>query len=159
MFGRRVELPGSFITVLNRAMPVNTSEIIDLLCTVAEEERLKVTLSESLKGGLLTGGAAVVGGLALGPIGLAIGGTLGGCAAAVLARNKFLPAAHVIATLQPEKRDRLVQKVKIIMDGIDVTDVAYFAAMISGNAALRNKVVFALIDYLRTEMCMAIVDH
>lgn len=54
-------------------MPVNTREIIELLCTLAEEERLRVTIRESLKGGLIAGGMAAAGGLALGPIGIALG--------------------------------------------------------------------------------------
>ena len=54
-------------------MPVNTREIIDLLCTLAEEERLRVTVRESVKGGLIAGGSAAAGGLLLGPIGIAVG--------------------------------------------------------------------------------------
>lgn len=54
-------------------MPVNTGEIIELLCTLAEEERLRVTIRESVKGGIIAGGMAMAGGLALGPIGLAVG--------------------------------------------------------------------------------------
>lgn len=54
-------------------MPVNTTEIIELLCTLAEEERLRVTIRESVKGGLIAGGMAAAGGFVLGPIGLAIG--------------------------------------------------------------------------------------
>lgn len=88
-----------------------------------------------------------------------LGGTLGGCVAAMISRNKFLPAVEVIATLQPEKRDILAQSVRRIMASIDVTDVAVFAAMIAGDVTIRNKVVVALVDYLRTEMCMAIIEH
>lgn len=74
-------------------------------------------------------------------------------------QNKFLPAVQVIATLQPEKRDSLAQNVRRIMASIDVTDIALFGTMIAGDVTIRNKVMAALVNYLRTELSMAIVDH
>lgn len=138
-------------------MPVNSQDIIELLCTLAEEEKLKVTLRESLQGGVIAGGAALVGGVLLGPLGLALGGAIGGCAAAIISHQKFLPAVQVIATMQPEQRDILARNVRRIMENIDVSDIAVFAAMVSGDLAVRRKVITALIGYLRTEMSMAIV--
>lgn len=79
--------------------------------------------------------------------------------AAYLVQNKFLPAVQVIATMQPEKRDSLAQSVRSIMASIHVSDITLFAALIAGDVTLRNKVVLALVDYFRTEMSMAIVDH
>ena len=52
---------------------VDVSDVIDVLGILANERNLRVTVSESLKGGLLTGATTVVGGLLGGPVGLAIG--------------------------------------------------------------------------------------
>ena len=54
-------------------MPISTEDMMQVLSRLATEEELKVTVSESLKGGLIVGGIAATGGLLGGPIGLAIG--------------------------------------------------------------------------------------
>ncbi|GFT64004.1 uncharacterized protein NPIL_530701 [Nephila pilipes] len=153
-----IRLLRSLNPMVNSIMPISTSDVIDLLCTLAEEERLKVTLSESLKGGLITGAGAAVGGLLLGPIGFPIGGALGGGVAAVTCGNKFQPVSQVIATMSQERRERLANKIRNIMNKIDVTDVVVFTALISGDFSVRNRVVGALVDYLRHEMSMALVE-
>ncbi|GBM37840.1 hypothetical protein AVEN_84540-1 [Araneus ventricosus] len=67
-----IRLLRSLSPMVTGIMPISTSDVIELLCTLAEEERLKVTLSESLKGGLITGIAAALGAFLLGPMGLPI---------------------------------------------------------------------------------------
>lgn len=53
---------------------VSRRESILKICEVlSEQEDLKVTLSQAAEGGLMVGGAAFVGALLGGPIGLAIG--------------------------------------------------------------------------------------
>ena len=57
-------------------MPINSVEILSLVTQVCEEEKLQVSIKESLKGGLLAGTTTTIGGLLGGPIGLAIGEVL-----------------------------------------------------------------------------------
>lgn len=54
-------------------MPIPTMEILRFVSDLSEEENIKVACNESAKGGLITGAAAFIGGLVLGPAGLAIG--------------------------------------------------------------------------------------
>ena len=54
-------------------MPVDIRDVLDLLRELAEKKDLRVTATESLKGGLITGVTAVAGGLVGGPVGLAAG--------------------------------------------------------------------------------------
>ncbi|MPC35743.1 hypothetical protein E2C01_029177 [Portunus trituberculatus] len=54
-------------------MPINTVEVLSLVTQVCEEEKLQVSIKESLKGGLIAGTTTTIGGLLGGPIGLAIG--------------------------------------------------------------------------------------
>ena len=54
-------------------MPLDVDDVLQLLAELADDDDLKVTVTESLKGGLITGLTAVVGGMLLGPPGLAIG--------------------------------------------------------------------------------------
>ena len=58
-------------------MVLQTNEVCQIISTLSDDSGLKVTVNESMKGGLLTGIVCTLGGLVLGPAGLAIGGTLG----------------------------------------------------------------------------------
>lgn len=54
-------------------MPINTEQALSLVTQLCEEEKLRVTFKESLKGGAIAGITTIIGGLLGGPIGLAIG--------------------------------------------------------------------------------------
>lgn len=54
-------------------MPLNQNEIINVCQQLAEEEQLKVCVTESFKGACIAGFGALAGGLLLGPPGLAVG--------------------------------------------------------------------------------------
>ena len=58
-------------------MVLQTNEVCQIISTLSDNSGLKVTVNESLKGGLITGIVCTIGGLILGPVGLAFGGTLG----------------------------------------------------------------------------------
>lgn len=54
-------------------MPINTEEVLSLVSQVCEEEKLRVAIKESVKGGVIAGSTTVIGGLLVGPLGLALG--------------------------------------------------------------------------------------
>ena len=56
-------------------MTINSREILNIVSAVTEHKQVKTAMRESLKGGCIAGGAAVIGGLLLGPPGIAIGNT------------------------------------------------------------------------------------
>lgn len=60
-------------SVNNYKMPVNNNELISVAQQLSENQNLRVTVKESMKGACMAGGGALVGGLLGGPIGLAIG--------------------------------------------------------------------------------------
>ena len=54
-------------------MPVDVQEVVLLLSSIAEDANMRVTVKETVKGGLIAGGSAMAGGLLLGPVGIAAG--------------------------------------------------------------------------------------
>ncbi len=54
-------------------MPLNTREIIRVISDLSEIRPLRVTIYSSAKGAAITGGSTFVGGLLLGPVGMALG--------------------------------------------------------------------------------------
>lgn len=68
-------------------MTINTKELLDAVAILADEREMKVTLKSSAKGALICGGSAFVGAILMGPVGLAVGGTVGGVTAAYMSRG------------------------------------------------------------------------
>ena len=100
-------------------MVISYSSVLEVMTVLSEEKELRVTVTESGKGALLTGGVAGLGGLLLGPLGLALGGAVGGCLAAWRAQGNFKPVMEVILyDLKQEQRERMVESVRTILANI-----------------------------------------
>ncbi|XP_013777327.1 protein C19orf12 homolog [Limulus polyphemus] len=140
-------------------MPVDLDDLMKLLMILASEENLKVTVNESVKGGIVAGTSAAVGGLLMGPVGLAVGGAVGGCAACYIARDKFKPVVQVIQEMSNDKKERLVDAVTDVTSNLNITDVARLAVLLSGNAAVRKMVIDAMMSFLSNELNYKILDN
>ena len=121
-------------------------QVIKILC---EDGNFSTTIKESGKGALLAGGLTGLGGLILGPIGLALGGAVGGSLAAVYAQNKFKPLHQVIQEdLSPAQRQVMVEHMRNVMTGLEVTDVMTLMAMVQGNHALKTRLATEMVTFL-----------
>jgi hypothetical protein len=54
-------------------MPINTRELLSVVSQLTEDKQVRAAVKESLKGGGIAATTTLVGGLLLGPIGLAVG--------------------------------------------------------------------------------------
>ena len=54
-------------------MPVDVHDVMELLSTISNNKGLKVTMKQSVKGGVIAGVSTAIGGLVAGPPGLAAG--------------------------------------------------------------------------------------
>ena len=94
-------------------MVISYNSVMEVLTVLCQERKLMVTVTESGKGALVTGGIAGLGGLLLGPLGLALGGAVGGCIAAWQAHGNFKPVMEVILyDLRQDQRERMVESVR-----------------------------------------------
>ena len=100
-------------------MVISYSSVMELLTVLCEERKLMVAVRESGVGALLTGGVAGLGGLLLGPLGLALGGAVGGCLAAWRAQGTFKPLIQVILVdMKQDQRDRMVECLREVLANI-----------------------------------------
>ena len=149
-------------------MVISYSSVLEVMTVLSEEKELRVTVTESGKGALLTGGVAGLGGLLLGPLGLALGGAVGGCLAAWRAQGNFKPVMEVILyDLRQEQRERMVESVRTVLANLgrlivvllawlvrlkliflDASDAIALVAMVQGNQALKQRILTEMVTFL-----------
>ena len=148
-------------------MVISYSSVMELLTVLCEERKLMVAVRESGVGALLTGGVAGLGGLLLGPLGLALGGAVGGCLAAWRAQGTFKPLIQVILVdMKQDQRDRMVECLREVLANIgthytlnwsllalktvfvDASDGIALVAVVQGNQALKQRLVTEMVTFL-----------
>jgi len=91
-----------------------------------------------------------------GPPGLAVGGALGGCAAAWLAQGRFVPVSQAVADLPEERRRELAAAVRGVLDGAEARDAAELLALVQGNTLLKARIAQELCTFFVSRMNVAI---
>ena len=146
-------------------MVISYSSVMEVLTVLCEERKLMVAVRESGKGALLTGGVAGLGGLLLGPLGLALGGAVGGCLAAWRAQGTFKPLIEVILVdmkqdqrgqdggvsegCPGQHRYRLNQSLLALRTiFVDASDGIALVAVVQGNQALKQRLVTEMVTFL-----------
>ncbi|KAK2191302.1 hypothetical protein NP493_54g00037 [Ridgeia piscesae] len=137
-------------------MPLDVDDVLQLLAELADDDGLKVTVTESLKGGLITGLTAVVGGMLMGPAGLAIGGALGGTAAAYSAHGKFESVGSVIRRMDDAKRKILYNRAMTIFNKFSLTDIVTLNALMAGEMAIRADLIGVVIEHLHDSLALEV---
>lgn len=54
-------------------MPINTPELIALVADLSRNANIQATVTQSIRGGIIAGVSTMIGGILLGPTGLALG--------------------------------------------------------------------------------------
>uniref|UniRef100_A0A023FC85 Hipothetical protein n=2 Tax=Amblyomma TaxID=6942 RepID=A0A023FC85_AMBCJ len=139
-------------------MPVKRDEMLDVLCMISNEEKLRVTLKQSARGGLITGASAMAAAVLMGPVGLAVGGALGGCVAAVLMRDKFVSATEIISNMSDDQKDQLVIAAQRAFADIEVADAVELVALLCGDIHIKKRIIRAIVDYFQSQMRLEIID-
>lgn len=139
-------------------MPINAEDVIELLCILVDEENLKVSVKESLKGGVITGCTTVVGGLLGGPVGMAIGGATGGAAAAYISWGKFEPVSCALQKFTSKQKQELYELSMKIITGLTIEDAVSLNSIVLGDAILRQQILDQVVDHLKSKVQMEILD-
>lgn len=140
-------------------MPINSREILNVVTELTEDRRVCVTITESLKGGCIAATTTVIGGILLGPAGLAVGGVVGGCAAAIMSRDKFKPIPQIIMNdMTDAQRERLVASVSTVIADLRVEDAALLLPLLLNNPGAKEAVLRSVFAFLQNEMQLQIMD-
>lgn len=86
------------------------------------------------------------------------GGALGGCAAAILMRDKFVSAAEIISNMSDNQKDELITAVQRALSDIEVMDIVEMLALLCGDIHVKKRIIRAIIDYFHSQMRLEIID-
>uniref|UniRef100_A0A182PBK3 Uncharacterized protein n=1 Tax=Anopheles epiroticus TaxID=199890 RepID=A0A182PBK3_9DIPT len=140
-------------------MTINTRELLDAVATLTDKESMRVTLKSSAKGATVAGSSTFLGGLLAGPIGLFIGGALGGLVAYAMTNGQFKPVSHIIRyDLSAPEQERLKQRVMDALSEFQATDMIMILPLLTGSASAQQAVLGAVVSFLTNEMRMQIID-
>ncbi|XP_046742027.1 protein C19orf12 homolog isoform X2 [Diprion similis] len=140
-------------------MEMAARELLWEVSRLTELRSVHVSLKESFKGAAITGMSTLAGGLFFGPIGLAIGGTIGGCSAAYMARSKFKSITDVILyELTPQQQRDLADAVRKCLSSVQIQDAAQFAINVVQNPSVATTVAMTVITFLNSQQGMEVVD-
>lgn len=124
------------------------NEEINVLCDVSDIMQLRATLQWSYRGGLITGGVALVCGLLLGPIGFPIGGVIGGLAATAVTWKKFVPASVAIKKLSKADKRKLVAHVKKCLSGTGAANAASLVqCVLTGDKNTHKRIAMFITEF------------
>ncbi|TRY61416.1 hypothetical protein TCAL_06685 [Tigriopus californicus] len=138
-------------------MVISSSDLLQVVSLLSAEQNLQVTVNQSLKGGAIAGLGAFLGGLALGPRGLAIGGASGGLLAAVLAEDSFKSVADVIRyDMKNDDREQLVALVRGIIHDVDAQDLIALTAVVNATPALKRHIITEVTRFFSRRMNVTI---
>lgn len=140
-------------------MPINTRELMEAVGTLTDREGMKVTLKSSVKGAAVCGTACFVGGLVAGPVGLAVGGTIGAISAGYMSRGKFQPVSHIIMHEMSEReREKLKDHIVAALSEFHPTDIAVLLPLLMGNLTAQRAVLNTVASFITNEMRLQIID-
>uniref|UniRef100_A0A669DZP8 Uncharacterized protein n=1 Tax=Oreochromis niloticus TaxID=8128 RepID=A0A669DZP8_ORENI len=100
-----------FVSKMDDKIKKDLQQLLDKLWS---EPDLKVTMKNSVKGGIKTTGCAVVGGLVGGPPGIAVGAAIGGIYSWKTS-DDFKPLPQILREMPPAQLDELLKSVMVIL--------------------------------------------
>ncbi|XP_066438399.1 protein C19orf12 homolog isoform X1 [Eleutherodactylus coqui] len=79
-------------------------------------------------------------------------GALGGVLGAWMASDQFKPIPQILMELPPVQQHKLCEQIFAIIRNLDWTDASHLIMLVTGNAALQQRVAAALISYVTQEL-------
>uniref|UniRef100_F6UB38 Chromosome 10 C19orf12 homolog n=1 Tax=Equus caballus TaxID=9796 RepID=F6UB38_HORSE len=133
-------------------MPILVEDVMQLLCSISEERKMKAAFKHSGRGALVTGAVAFVGGLVGGPPGLAVGGAVGGLLGAWMTSGQFRPIPQIIMELPPAEQQKLFNEAAAVVRHLEWTDAVQLTALVLGSEALQERLLAVLVNYVTKEL-------
>ncbi|XP_029009535.1 protein C19orf12 homolog [Betta splendens] len=86
------------------------------------------------------------------PLGIAVGGAVGGLLGCWLTSGQFKPLPQIIMELSPQQQQRLYEDLMVILGDIQWTDIIQLTTLVMGNQTLKQQLTAALIGFVTKEL-------
>ena len=143
-------------------MPVTPEDFVCYLSILSEEINLKVGFPQHLKGGLITGTSATVGGFCGGPLGVLMGGAFGGTLAALSCKDKQELVKDIMLKLKRQERVAIFeefQKDILAEEFKSCKSFSELSARLERNLDLKHDVIRYLKEFVVKQWNVQIVDE
>ncbi|KAI5630242.1 protein C19orf12-like [Silurus asotus] len=128
------------------------SDVMRMCCQVSSNQQMKAAVKNSGKGAVVAGGSAFLGGLLLGPAGIAVGGAVGGLLGWGMTSGQFKPVPQILMELPPQQQRKLYQDVMAVLGSLDWSDAVQLISLVIGNASLQEQVIAAILTFVTKEL-------
>ncbi|KAJ6637561.1 Protein Nazo [Pseudolycoriella hygida] len=140
-------------------MTVNTREFFDGVAILTDQRNMRVTMKQSAKGAMICGASSFAGGLVFGPVGLAIGGIIGGLSAWQMSKDEFKSLGEIIKNdLTDYQREQLLQHIMASVRDIEITDIAILLPLLMSTESVQATVLKTVVTYIGRELSLRVVD-
>ncbi|NXP79972.1 CS012 protein, partial [Ramphastos sulfuratus] len=129
-------------------MPINTDDVMRLFCHLSQVKGMEAAFTHCVRGALLAGTSAFIGGLLGGPPGFAVGGAFGGILGAWMTAGQFRPVPQILLELPPAEKQKLYHEAMAVLRNLDWIDAVHLIPLVMGNASLQQKLIARLKNYL-----------
>ncbi|POI23840.1 hypothetical protein CIB84_012413 [Bambusicola thoracicus] len=137
-------------------MPIHVDQMMQLLCLVSREKRMKAAVKHSFRGGIVVITSAFVGGLVGGPPGIALGGALGGLLGTWMNSAKFKPVPQILMELPSVEQQKLYIEAIAVIKSLDWSDFARLSAVVMNSHLLQLELAKLLENYFTRELSAVI---
>lgn len=140
-------------------MPLNVKQFMDGVSELTDHHNIRVAIKQSGKGAALCGATCFVGGILLGPVGLAAGGAVGGLVAAYMTRGTFRSVGDIIRNdLTDSQRERLYYHITESIREVDGSDLVTLLPLVLSATNVQQAVLQSVISFMVKEMQLRIID-
>ena len=139
-------------------MPLSSDDWVKALSHISEAEQLKITIQSSFFGSVFVAGFCMVLSLLLGPVGLLIGGIVGGCISFFKFRGTYKPVSSVLKELTPEQREALFNDLREIRSKVTAVDYVELIMLLQGGGGLllKKQVMDVVVGYLKQKLKLTV---
>ena len=143
-------------------MPVTPEDFVCYLSILSDEINLKVGFPQHMKGGLITGTSATVGGFCGGPLGVLMGGAFGGTIAAISCKDKEEFVKDILMKLKRHERVAIFedfQKEILAEEFRKCKSYSELSSRLERNLDLKHDVIRYLKEFVVKQWKAQIVDE
>lgn len=139
-------------------MVINTKALMDGIAVLSDDHHVRITVRSSAKGALITAGYCFVGGIFAGPVGMAIGGSLGGLHA-YRSATQFRSIGTIIRDdMTDHQREQLCHHLRKVVEDVNAGDAVVLLTMVASSETLKATIMKEVLAFISNEMRMQIID-